>query len=125
MRRFDDDRTLAVQIEAKNHAVEVIESHRSLAALARHWKEHQCNLGGKPARADKLAPATQASHGFGVKSSEPIAGSKPSTPVSPHFFRSRPLDTPFDRPVRRAGQKIRKRLFRATNQEKSLLRASS
>jgi len=43
MRRFDgNDVTLAVNLAAKNHAVEVIGSHRNLVALARHVKENQC-----------------------------------------------------------------------------------
>jgi hypothetical protein len=43
MRRFDgNDVTLANSLVAKNHAVEVIGSHRNLVALARHVKENQC-----------------------------------------------------------------------------------
>jgi hypothetical protein len=51
MRRFDGiDGTLAIEIEAKNRAVEVIESHRCLAALARHCKEnHVCSWPLRPA----------------------------------------------------------------------------
>jgi len=41
MRRFDCDGALAICLEAKVHAVEVIGSHRYLAAPARDWKENQ------------------------------------------------------------------------------------
>jgi hypothetical protein len=46
MRRFDDvDNTLGIQVEAKNRAVEVIESHRCLAAPARHFEENHVEAG--------------------------------------------------------------------------------
>ncbi|HEX4416228.1 MAG TPA: hypothetical protein VH107_21525 [Lacipirellulaceae bacterium] len=70
MRRFDgNDVTLAKNLVAKNHAVEVIRSHRNLAALARHLKKTNAKR-SKSLRSFKTATDIQASHGRGVKSSE-------------------------------------------------------
>jgi hypothetical protein len=85
MRRFDvHDATLAIELEAKVfHVVELIGSHRCLAALSRAFKENQC----RGRLASETRATFQLSHGLRVKSSEPkdseSAGLGPIFPQPP------------------------------------------
>jgi hypothetical protein len=108
MRTFDGvHETLAIVIGAKNHVVEVIESHRfprcAGAPLERELKQKIGFTGGMgsalPSYGAKHGYSLfQASHGPKIKSSEQQGSLERSRSLDQ--ARGRPLDTLFGRPVR-------------------------
>src|SRR4051812_3659936 len=98
MRRFDGvDNTLANNLEAKNRAVELIGSHRCLAALSRDFKENQCWKNGqsgcgrqKRPQIFKLLTASR-----GSQANQTLA--KIARLYWLNLLGSRPLDTQFGR----------------------------
>jgi hypothetical protein len=100
MRRFDgNDVTLANNLVAKNHAVEVIGSHRTLAALTRYIKKTN-------AKTVKMAATVQNGgrcSSFSRVRSEVkrmVVGRRVLPASALDFLRSYPIDTLFGGRVR-------------------------
>src|SRR5436309_11338910 len=108
MRRFDgNDITLAINLVAKNHAVEVIGSHRNLAALTRHLKENHPKTvkmgadvqnGRRYSSFSRLRSEVKRMHGAGSASSGASRGARRVHWLD--FLGSRSIDTLFGGAVR-------------------------
>jgi hypothetical protein len=95
VRTFDDTvDTLAGNVDAKDRVVEVVESHRSLAALARRYKEKQSKKRSNVLRNHILggqnAATSSSSFSWGPGEVKRIAGRR-KLPASSHDF---PAATP-------------------------------